>query len=459
MSIKKYDVAIIGGGISGLLVAFRLIKQLPNIKIVIIEKGKQIEKRSCPIIEKKSNECLNCKPCAIMNGIAGAGAFSDGKYIITNEYGGWLSELIHPDKSLEYMEIADKILVSFGATEFRYKPDDELKRICLQNKLNMKQGEVKHLGTENNYHIMMSLVNSIKENCEVLSESEVTNVNKDKHIIEILGANLIEAENIIFAVGRSGSSFLIDWCLRNNIELSNNNVDVGVRIELPSVIWKHISDKVYDPKISYRSQKYGDNTRMFCFNDGGSVVMENSNGVITVNGHAYADENLKTENSNFALLSTIEFSEPFHKPIEYLKHIAGTANFISDGSVIVQRFGDLINGRRTNKKRLADSTVKPTLNAAPGDLSLCIPKRQLDNIIETIQQLDRIAPGTANYDTLLYGVECKYYSARPKMNNFELQHCSKIYACGDGAGITRSLAQAAANGLYVADIIFKQYGK
>jgi uncharacterized FAD-dependent dehydrogenase len=241
--------------------------------------------------------------------------------------------------------------------------------------------------------------------------------------------------------------------------LSNNNVDVGVRIELPSVIWKHISDKVYDPKISYRSQKYGDNTRMFCFNDGGSVVMENSNGVITVNGHAYADENLKTENSNFALLSTIEFSEPFHKPIEYLKHIAGTANFISDGSVIVQRFGDLINGRRTNKKRLADSTVKPTLNAAPGDLSLCIPKRQLDNIIETIQQLDRIAPGTANYDTLLYGVECKYYSARPKMNNFELQHCSKIYACGDGAGITRSLAQAAANGLYVADIIFKQYGK
>lgn len=459
MNIRKYDVAIIGGGISGLMIAFRLINQVPNIKIVIIEKGKQIEKRSCPIIQKKNTECLRCRPCAIINGIAGAGAFSDGKYIITNEYGGWLSEFISPDKSLEYMEIADKILVSFGATKLRYKPDNELKRICLQNRLNMKQGEVKHLGTENNYHIMMSLVNSIKEYCEVLSESEVTNVDKDKHIIEISGTNQIEAENIIFAVGRSGSSFLIDWCLRNNIELSNNQVDVGVRVELPSIVWKHISDKVYDPKISYRSQKYGDNTRMFCFNEGGSVVMENLDGVITVNGHAYADVKLKTENSNFALLSTIKFSEPFHKPIDYLKHIAGIANFISDGSVVVQRFGDLINGKRTNKKRLADSTVKPTLNAVPGDLSLCIPKRQLDNIIETIQQLDRIAPGTANYDTLLYGAECKYYSARPKMNNFELEHSSKIYACGDGAGITRSLAQAAANGLYVADIILDSIKK
>lgn len=454
---EKYDVAIVGAGISGLMIAYRLISRKPNIKIIIIEKGKEIEKRSCPIVNKQNKECIGCKLCSIMNGVAGAGAFSDGKYIITNEYGGWLSDFMSSEKSLEYMEMADKILVSFGATKFRYKPNDELKRLCLQNRLYMKQGEVKHLGTENNYEIMISFVNSIKKSCTILSENEVININKEQHTIEILGANQIAAESIIFAVGRSGSSFLIDWCLNNGIKLSNNFVDVGVRVELPSIIWNHISEKVYDPKISYRSEKYGDNTRMFCFNDGGSVVMENTNGVITVNGHAYADKKLKTNNSNFALLSTIEFSEPFHKPIEYLKHIAGTANFISDGSVIVQRFGDLVGGKRTNEKRLSESTVRPTLNAVAGDLSLCIPKRQLDNIIETIHQLDKIAPGTSNYDTLLYGVECKYYSARPKMNNFEMQNCSKIYACGDGAGITRSLAQAAANGLYLADIIADQY--
>jgi Uncharacterized FAD-dependent dehydrogenases len=388
-----------------------------------------------------------------MYGLAGAGAFSDGKYIITNEYGGWLTDYISPEASLKYMELADSILMSFGATEFRYKPNNALKKMCLQNGLFMKQGEIKHLGTENNFKIMTQFIEHISRLCEIVTNCEVLDIDKGEHIVKSNNCENILAENIVFSVGRSGSSFLKNWCDKNNIEVENNNVDIGVRVELPSTIWEDISQKVYDPKISYRSKRYGDETRMFCFNEGGQVVTENTDGIKTVNGHAYADPSLKSENSNFALLSTIKFSEPFKKPIEYIKSIAGIANYISNGSVVVQRFGDLVNGHRTTQDNLKNTTVKPTLNAYPGDISLCIPKRQLDNIIETIEKLETIAPGTANYDTLLYGVECKYYSARPRVDDFELNGCSKIYACGDGAGFTRSLAQAAANGLYLADVI------
>lgn len=239
--------------------------------------------------------------------------------------------------------------------------------------------------------------------------------------------------------------------MQNGIPLQNNQVDIGVRVELPSIIWEDFSRKIYEPKIWYRSQKYGDTTRMFCFNERGSVVTENTDGVLTVNGHSYRDQSRKTQNSNFALLSTIRFTEPFREPIEYARHVASLANLISGGSVLVQRLGDLENGRRTDEKRLGQSTTRPTLRAVAGDLSLCMPKRQLDNILETLHALDAVAPGTANYDTLLYGIECKYYSARPACNDFAIEGCNGIYALGDGAGFTRSLSQAAANGLYVAD--------
>lgn len=456
---KKYDVAIIGGGMSGLMLAYRLMNKNKDLDIVILEKGKTLKKRSCPIIEGKVKHCIGCKPCSIMTGLAGAGAFSDGKFTITNEFGGWLPEFIGQDKSLAYMEMADEILVSLGATEYRYKPDNELKKKCLENSLYMKQGNIKHLGTEKTYKIMLSLIEEIRKNCDVVSNIEVIDVDKEEHIIKTKDNQEFYAENIVFAVGRSGNSFLTDWCEDNDITLSINQVDIGVRVEMPSLIWKDISNKVYDPKISYRSKKYGDHTRMFCFNDGGNVVSENTNNIITVNGHAYSDPKLKTENSNFALLSSIKFSNEFTDPTKYIENIASTANLIGGNNAIVQRFGDLLEGKRTTKTRLAASTVRPTLDAAPGDLSLCLPKRQLDNIIETIQQLDKVAPGTANYDTLLYGVECKYYSSRPKTNNFELENCKDIYACGDGAGITRSLAQAAANGLYIADLLSEKYSK
>lgn len=456
---KDYDVAIIGGGIGGIMTAYELVENNPSLRICIIEKGHSIEKRTCPIVTKKVEKCINCSSCAIMEGMAGAGAFSDGKYVISTEYGGWLTEFLPPETVLGYIEKADAILVSFGATTERFLPNDELKKRCLQFDLHMSQAQLKHLGTDANFDTMKKLIGSLDGKCDIITDTEVVDVDKEKHLLTLQGRGdkrTIAAAQIVFAVGRAGSRFFAAWCKKNGIPLQNNQVDIGVRVELPYLIWEDFSKKIYEPKIWYRSKVYGDTTRMFCFNERGNVVTENTSGVLTVNGHSYRDQARKTENSNFALLSTIKFTEPFKEPIEYARHVASLANLISGGSVLVQRLGDLENGRRTDESRLRKSTTRPTLNAVPGDLSLCLPKRQLDNIIETLHALDHVSPGTANYDTLLYGIECKYYSARPDATNFEIKGCQGIYAIGDGAGFTRSLSQAAANGLCVADYILSK---
>lgn len=450
---SKYDVAIIGGGISGIMAGYRLSQANKDLKIVLIEKGAALTKRNCPMITKKMDNCINCSSCSIMEGIAGAGAFSDGKYVISTEYGGWLTDFLPNDVVINYIEQADAILVENGATTERYQPNNELKRVCLQHDLHMQQAELKHLGTDSNYDTMCSLVEELDKHIEIATRTYVEDVDKEKHVLTLDDKSQITADKIIFAVGRAGSRDFAKWCRKNNVEMSNNQVDVGVRVELPAVIWDHFSKKIYEPKIWYRSKQYGDTTRMFCFNERGNVVVENTDGVMTVNGHSYRGADKKTENSNFALLSTIRFTQPFKNPIEYARYVASLANLISGDGVLVQRLGDLENGRRTEEKRLKQSTTKPTLNAVPGDLSLCMPKRQLDNIIETLHALDKIAPGTANHDTLLYGIECKYYSARPAASDFELDGMDGIYAIGDGAGFTRSLSHAAAHGLYIADKI------
>lgn len=453
---KKYNTIIIGGGIGGLMAAYELIQK--GIKnILLIEKGCGLLKRKCPIITKQAEKCINCKPCAIMTGLAGAGAFSDGKYVISTEYGGWLTDVLAPETVINLIERADGILVKFGATKDRYLPDDSLKLKCLQHDLHMQQAVLKHLGTDENYNTMLNLIEYIKGYAEIVTETEVKDVDKLSNTVYFEGKENGSAsgENIIFAVGRFGSRFFSKWCVKNNVELYNNQVDIGVRVELPSIIWENFSSVIYEPKILFKSKQYGDYTRMFCFNEKGSVVTENTDGVITVNGHSYRDKEKKTKNSNFALLTTTRFTQPFKEPIEYARYVASLANKISGGNVLVQRFGDLLKGRRTDEKRLLQSTTKPTLKAVPGDLSLCMPKRQLDNIIETLFALDKVSPGTANYDTLLYGIECKYYSARPKCADFMIDGTKNIYAAGDGAGFTRSLSQAAANGLYVADLIAK----
>lgn len=453
--LLKYDVAIIGGGISGLMAAHRLYTVRPSLKIILIEKGSSLDARSCPMITKKSSSCIYCTHCAIMEGMAGAGAFSDGKYVISTEYGGWLTDYIPSATVLDYIEQADALLVGYGAVAERYTPDDELKRLCLQYDLHMQQAKLKHLGTDANFNTMKHMIDDVAQHIEVLTHTEVTDVNKETHTLYTPDGDMT-ADVILFAVGRVGSRSFAQWCKKNDIEMSNNQVDIGVRVELPAMIWDHFSRKIYEPKIWYRSKVYGDTTRMFCFNERGSVVIENTDGVLSVNGHSYKDEDKKTQNSNFALLSTIRFTQPFKDPIEYARYVASLANLISGGNVLVQRFGDLQAGRRTDASRLKKSTTKPTLDTVPGDLSLCMPKRQLDNIIETLYALNSVAPGTANYDTLLYGIECKYYSARPAAEDFELKGCRDIYAVGDGAGFTRSLSHAAAHGLYIADKIINK---
>lgn len=457
MDLKKnYDVVIIGGGISGLMCAWRLIEKKPDASVLILERGRALENRLCPILAGKTEKCLKCRPCAIMEGMAGAGAFSDGKYNITAEYGGWLPQVMDAGKVLDYIHQADRILVECGAGEDCYVPDNELKTLCLQHDLYMQQAVVKHLGTDANYGTMLNMIGKLAGKVQIETLCAVTDVDKNTHCVYFThdGKNHeVTGDAVVFAVGRCGNQMFESWCDRNGIKRTNNQVDIGVRVELPYQVWEHFSSRIYEPKIIYKSGHYGDQTRMFCFNERGYVVTENTDGVLTVNGHAYKEKERQSENSNFALLSSTFFTEPFDQPVEYARYVASLANKISGGYVLVQRLGDLMDGRRTTESRIRRGTVRPTLKAVPGDLSLCMPKRQLDNIVETLQALNRVAPGTANYDTLLYGVECKYYSARPECTDFELNAAEGIFACGDGAGFTRSLSQAAANGLIVADII------
>lgn len=289
---NKVDVAIIGGGIGGIMAAYRLIEKNPGLSICIFEKGHDILKRVCPIITKQVKACVKCKSCAIMEGMAGAGAFSDGKYVISTEYGGWLTEFMEPSTVLDYIEQADQIMMSYGATSERYLPSNELKKLCLQHDLHMSQAQLKHLGTDANFDTMRKLIDSLRGKVRIYPDTAVTDVDKESHAITFVHDDTectLSADCIIFAVGRAGSNFFSKWCKKNGIPLTNNQVDIGVRVELPAMIWEDFSKKIYEPKIWYRSERYGDTTRMFCFNEGGLVVTENTAGVLTVNGHAYKE--------------------------------------------------------------------------------------------------------------------------------------------------------------------------
>lgn len=459
---KTADVVIIGGGISGLMMAHTLTKEDPSLNVVLLEKGHDLKHRTCPILDKKVDSCIDCTYCAIMEGLSGAGAYSDGKYIISTEYGGWLTDFYPDDVVIGAIEEADQVLQHFGATKERYLPDPSLKQKCLMHDLHIQSAQVKHLGTDHNKETMLKFIEELKNHVEIIPLANVTAVNKDTHEVTYIHQNQtkhITGDTVVFAVGRSGSDFFSTWCNEQKIPTTSNQVDIGVRVELPYEVWSEFSQKIYEPKIWYRSKKYNDKTRMFCFNEKGHVVVENTDGIRTVNGHSYKDPAKQSKNSNFALLSTIHFTTPFDQPIAYARYVAQLANMISGNGVLVQRLGDLQQGRRTTEARLKQSSTIPTCNAVAGDLSLCIPKRQLDNIIETLLALDKVAPGTANEDTLLYGVECKYYSARPQETNFELYSTKDIYAIGDGAGFTRSLSHAAAHGILVSQTILDKRKK
>lgn len=451
-----YNVAVIGGGIGGLMAAYKLKKENPKLKIVIIEKGKELNKRKCPASSSKG--CVHCPTCSITSGYAGAGAFSDGKFNLGLAYGGTLGEAVGEETGMKYINMVDEILAGM-CKDYPdiYQSDESLKLLCIQNKLRLLDMNVRHLGTDRNLQIMDAFIETIKEmGVETLSGVEVKSIeeiDENKYYLYTNKKDInIITDNIIVAVGRGGAEFVNYVCNEFKVPVVSNAVDIGVRVEMKDIVWKKFSDKIYEPKILYRTKTFEDDTRMFCFNKQGKVSVENNNGIITANGHAYADPTLKTENCNFAILSSIHFTEPFNNPTEYVKNISQLSNLIGDNNVIVQRFGDLIRNRRTTERRLAMSTVTPTLKATPGDLSLVLPHRILTNIIETIYALNKVAPGTSNDDTLLYGCESKYYSAKPKTDeNFCMY--PGIYIVGDCSGICRGLSQSGAMGLIVADNI------
>jgi len=449
-----WDVAIIGCGIAGIFAGYELQKLNPNLKVVLFEHGADIHNRSCPMVTHKVKECISCPSCAIMRGFGGAGAYSDGKYNFTTEFGGWLKDYRSEDEIMDIINYVDSVNMQFGATDVVYSTQSEaarkLEKKALENDLHLLQAKVKHLGTENNLEILKGIYAYLKDRLTFYFNTEVVNINiaRDGYDLETTAGNF-SCRYLIAAPGRSGAEWFADQCGRLGLSLLNNQVDIGVRVELPAKVFEHITDAVYESKLVYRTKQYGDTVRTFCMNPYGHVVTENVDGLITVNGHSYSDPKLRSQNTNFALLVSNRFTEPFKEPYKYGKHIASLSNMLG-GGVLVQRYGDLLKGTRTNEHRLSKSFVRPTLNATPGDLSLVLPKRHMDNIIEMIEALDKIAPGTANYDTLLYGVEVKFYSSRPHLSSELETDLPNFFAIGDGAGITRGLAQAAASGVMVA---------
>ena len=448
----KYDIIIIGAGPGGIYSAYELTKNRSDLKIAVFEAGNPLEKRRCPIDGKKVKSCINCKTCAIMSGFGGAGAFSDGKYNITNNFGGTLYEHVGRQTALDLMNYVDQINLSHGAesTKLYTTAGTRFKKLCLQNKLHLLDASVRHLGTDLNYVVLENLYAELKDKVDFHFNTPVSTVEVISDGFRVVcGDSSAECEKCIVSVGRSGSKWMETVCRQLSIPTLSNRVDLGVRVELPAVIFSHLTDELYESKIVYRTEKFEDNVRTFCMNPHGIVVNENTNGIVTANGHSYEDASMQTENTNFALLVSKHFSEPFRDSNGYGESIARLSNMLG-GGVIVQRFGDLMRGRRSTVSRIEEGLVRPTLSATPGDLSLILPKRILDGIIEMIYALDKIAPGTANDDTLLYGVEVKFYNMEVEIDENLESPYKGLYIIGDGSGVTHSLSHASASGVYVA---------
>jgi len=450
--MKNYDVIIVGAGPGGIFSAYELTKENKGLKVAVFELGKALEKRKCPIDGKKVKSCIKCPTCAIMSGFGGAGAFSDGKYNITNQFGGTLYQYVGKNEALELMRYVDEINLAYGGegTKLYSTANSEIKRTCLENGLHLLDAQVRHLGTDINYIVLENLYNDLKNKVDFYFETAVESIGTVEGGYEVNSSKgSFTCEKCIISVGRSGSKWMEDVCHSLNIPTRSNRVDIGVRVELPSLIFKHLTDELYESKIVYRTEKFEDLVRTFCMNPNGVVVNENTNGIVTVNGHSYEDKAKHTDNTNFALLVSKHFSEPFKDSNGYGESIARLSNMLG-GGVIVQRFGDLVRGRRSTVARINENFVTPTLAATPGDLSLVIPKRILDGIIEMIYALDNIAPGTANDDTLLYGVEVKFYNMDVDLDENLETGLKGLYVIGDGSGVTHSLSHASASGVYVA---------
>ena len=448
----NYDIIIIGAGPGGIYATYELMQHKPDLRVAVFEAGHALNKRNCPIDGEKVKSCIGCKSCSIMSGFGGAGAFSDGKYNITNDFGGTLYEYIGKKQALDLMKYVDDINMRYGGegTKLYSTAGSKFKTICIQNNLHLLDASVRHLGTDINYVVLENLYSYLKDKVDFYFDTPVQSVACLEQGYEIrCDKAAYTCDKCIISVGRSGSKWMESVCKDLKIPTESTRVDIGVRVELPAAVFAHLTDELYESKIVYRTETYGDKVRTFCMNPKGAVVNENTNGIITVNGHSYEDPAKQTENTNFALLVAKHFSEPFKDSNGYGESIARLSNMLG-GGVIVQRFGDLIRGQRSTPKRIEEAFITPTLNATPGDLSLVLPKRLLDGIIEMIYALDKIAPGTANDDTLLYGVEVKFYNMEVEVNEHLESRYPGLYIIGDGSGITHSLSHASASGVYVA---------
>jgi hypothetical protein len=453
----KYDVIIVGAGPAGIFSALELSKLQPTWKVLVLEKGQDITKRYCPMHDKHI-PCQHCRHCAITSGWGGAGAYSDGKLTLTTEYGGWLGDFIGKRDLENTIAEVDQIYLNYGGSPIVYGMDEEkikeIQRSAATADLKLLPAKIRHLGTDKNYEILVNMRKDLQDKVEVRTETAVEQfLVKDQTVVGVIlkDGTLIEGRYIIAAPGREGHEWFSEEAKRLKLPTTNNQVDIGVRVELPAVVMSHLTDVIYESKFIYYSRSFDDQVRTFCMNPYGEVVMENTRGLVTVNGHSYADK--RTENTNFALLVAKTFTHPFKEPITYGKNIAALANMLGEG-VIVQRLGDLQSGRRSTHERIQRGLVTPSLmEATPGDLSLVLPYRHMVSIMEMLEALDKVAPGVASRHTLLYGVEAKFYSNRMQVSSQLETQVRNLFAVGDGAGITRGLVQASSAGLIAARAI------
>lgn len=464
MRMNNYDVIIIGAGPSGIFCAYELIDKNPELKVLMVEKGRSIEKRNCP--KRQTKVCIGCKPCSITTGFAGAGAFSDGKLSLSPDVGGTLPEILGYEHTEELLKAADDIYLKFGADEKIYGLEDTeaIERIrtkAIQANLKLIECPIRHLGTEEGYKIYTRLQEHlIEKGVEIKFMTMVKNIIIENNVAKGIITDKDEtfyAKDIVSGVGREGSEWFSHICKEHDIQTKNGTVDVGVRVEVRDEIMKELNEKLYEAKLVYYTPTFDDKVRVFCTNPSGEVATEYyEGGLAVVNGHAYKSQDMKTQNTNFALLVSKNFTEPFKSPIEYGKHIAQLGNMLCDGRILLQRYGDFRRGRRTTEERLIRNNITPTLkDAVPGDLSLVFPHRIMVALDEMIQALDKVTPGMASDETLLYGVEVKFYSNKVVVDTNFKTSIQGLRAMGDGASVTRGLQQASANGISVARSIME----
>ena len=451
--MKNYDVIIIGAGPAGIFAALEMAET--GLKVLILEKGRDISARACPI-HTRGTKCLHCKPCGILCGWGGAGAYSDGKLTLTTEFGGMLDQYMEKPALLKLIDYVDDVYLKFGATHEVYGDDNKeavrkLQKDSAAADMSLIPARIRHLGTDKCLEILTLMRDHLEDKCTIRTSDSVMRilVEDGRYVgVETNRGEIFHSKYLIAAPGREGSEWFAGQAAQLGLEMITNPVDIGVRVEVPAVVMEQITDVVYESKLVYYTKSFDDRVRTFCMNPYGVVVAENNAGLMTVNGHSNAEKS--SENTNFAILVSKSFTEPFKEPITYGKSIAKLANLLG-GGVIVQRLGDLKAGRRSTVERISRGMVTPTMKeATPGDLSLVLPYRHLTAIIEMLEALDKVAPGVGSRHTLLYGVEVKFYSSRLHLTDLLETKIPNFFAVGDGAGVTRGLAQASVSGVMVA---------